>query len=265
MTDAGHFLAALSSLGLPSQWRTTVVLRPQSRLITIRIRSNGAVAVLIPAAATAERVVKFVGDRRSWIDQQRERFELCAPRYPAKALVHGETFDLLGRRYLLRLVTAPPGDIDKLPAITEDGILYAKLQRPDVTRRAIAGLYRNAGLAWMQQEARPYEVDGGLSGLSYAVRNLGRQRWGIYEGPDKHLVTMHWTAFALPMPLVEYVLVHELAHATQPVGRAHGPQWRRRLRLWMPDWRRRHAELLETGRHAWFGDCRSGDDAQTPL
>ncbi|MFS8102695.1 M48 family metallopeptidase [Lentzea alba] len=265
MTNAGHLLAALGSLGLPSEWRTTVVLCPQSRLITIKIRSNGAVAVLVPTAATIERVVKFVSDRRSWINQQRERFELCAPRYPAKALVDGEPFDLLGHRYLLRLVTTPPGDIGKLPAIAKDGILYAKPQRPDVARRAIAGLYRDGGLAWMQQQGRPYEVDGGISGLSYAVRNLGRKRWGIYEGPDKHLVTMHWTAFALPMPLVEYVFVHELAHATQPTGRAHGPQWRQRLRLWMPDWRRRHADLLGMCRHAWFGDCRSGDTPKPPL
>ncbi|MFJ8961979.1 YgjP-like metallopeptidase domain-containing protein [Lentzea sp. NPDC102401] len=265
MTNADNHLAALAALGLPSEWRTTVALRPQNRLITIRVKSNGAVAVLVPTSATTERVVKFVSERRSWINQQRERYELCAPQYPAKTLVDGETFDLLGRRCLLRLVKTPPAGIHELPAIADEGILYAKRQRPDVARRAITGLYRDAGLAWMQQEGRRYEVDGGMSGPSYAVRNLGRQRWGIYEGPDKHLVTMHWTAFALPMPLVEYVFVHELAHAAQPAGRAHGPQWRQRLRIWMPDWRRRHAELLGMCRHAWFGDCRSGDAPQAPL
>jgi predicted metal-dependent hydrolase len=50
------------------------------------------------------------------------------------------------------------------------------------------------------------------------------------------------------------VLVHEQAHATRPPGQAHGPEWRRQMNLWMPDWRRRKAELAEAGRHAWLGD-----------
>ncbi|ONI88199.1 hypothetical protein ALI144C_07020 [Actinosynnema sp. ALI-1.44] len=44
--------------------------------------------------------------------------------------------------------------------------------------------------------------------------------------------------FGLPLRLIEYVLVHEQAHATQPSGAAHGRAWKRQMYLWMPDWQR---------------------------
>jgi len=60
--------------------------------------------------------------------------------------------------------------------------------------------------------------------------------------------------FGLPLRFIEYVLVHEQAHATRPGGRAHGRAWRRRMNRWMPDWEQRQSELAKVGRHAWLGD-----------
>ncbi|WP_435583463.1 YgjP-like metallopeptidase domain-containing protein [Amycolatopsis thermoflava] len=116
------------------------------------------------------------------------------------------------------------------------------------------GLYQQVGLAWLRREGRQYELDGHITGLNYAVRDLGRRRWGIYEGPPKHTTTLHWAVFGVPLRLIEYVLVHEQAHATQPSGAAHGRACKRQMYLWMPDWQRRRTALAEVGRHAWLGD-----------
>jgi hypothetical protein len=60
------------------------------------------------------------------------------------------------------------------------------------------------------------------TGLRYAVRDLGRRHWGVYRGPPQHTTALHWAVFGLPIRFIEYVLVHELAHATRPGGCAHG-------------------------------------------
>jgi hypothetical protein len=143
-----------------------------------------------------------------------------------------------------------------MPAATAGHILYARRQRPEQVRRAIIGLYRQVGLAWTKREGRQYELDGRIEGLDYVVRDLGQRRWGAYYGPPKHMTTLHWAAFGLPVHLIEYVLVHEQAHATRPSGQAHGRAWQRQMNLWMPDWKKRKAELDEAGRHAWLGDWK---------
>jgi predicted metal-dependent hydrolase len=179
-----------------------------------------------------------------------------APDHSHREFVDGEEFDLLGQCYRLQLVDVRPARVDYLPSVTANHVLYVRRQQPEQVRQAVIGQYRQVGLAWLMREGRQYELDGRIENLDYVVRDLGRRRWGTYDGLPKHTTTLHWAAFGLPMPLIEYLLVHEQAHATRPPGRAHGPAWQRRMNLWMPDWRRRKTELAEVGRHAWLGDHR---------
>ncbi|TCO55884.1 YgjP-like metallopeptidase domain-containing protein [Actinocrispum wychmicini] len=173
------------------------------------------------------------------------------PGHAVKEFVDGEDFDLLGHRYRLHLVDTPAAGIAALPMITLGSVLYARRQRPQQIRRAVIGLYCETGLAWVRRVGRPYELDGQIPGLTYAVRDLGRYRWGVYNG-HKHTTTVHWAAFGLPLRLTEYVLVHEQAHA------ARGLAWQLRMDRWMPDWRQRQTELADVGRHAWLGDWNEG-------
>jgi len=254
VTGPDAFRAALAALDLPPEWQVEVAIRPRRRTTGIQVAPGGGIAVLIPPTAAPEQVAWFVSSHRRWISEKVETATRLAPDHAVKQFVDGEEFDLLGRRYRLQLVDASPADTVQLPLITSDGVLAARRQRPELVRRAVIGLYQQVGLAWLRREGRRYELDGHITSLSYAVRDLGRHRWGIYEGPPKHATTLHWAVFGLPMRLIEYALVHEQAHATQPGGRAHGRAWQRRMYLWMPDWQQCRTELAEIGRHAWLGD-----------
>ncbi len=75
----------------------------------------------------------------------------------------------------------------------------------------------------------------------------------------RHTTTLHWAVFGLPVRLIEYVLVHEQAHATRPSGQPRRRAWQRQVTLWMPDWQQRKAELAEAGRHRWLGTTGGSD------
>ena len=47
-----------------------------------------------------------------------------------------------------------------------------------------------------------------------------------------------------PPEIVDYVVVHELAHLHEP---NHGPRFWRRVAAVMPDWKRRRARLSSHG------------------
>lgn len=235
-----------------------MAVRPRRRTLGIEVQPGGTVAVLVPPTADPEDVARVVRSRRRWIAKNVETAARLAPDHAVKEFVDGEEFDLLGQPHRLQLVDSTPAGVDKLPATTADGVLYARRQRPEQVRRAVIELYRQVGLTWAKKEGRQYELDGRIAGLSYVVRDLGRHRWGAYNGQPKHTTTIHWAVFGLPVRLIEYVFVHEQAHATRPPGQPHGRAWQRRMSLWMPDWKQRKAELAESGRHAWLGDYQPG-------
>lgn len=254
MNDPNRYQAALATVQLPTEWQVDVVIRPRRRRIGIEVKPGGAVAILIPPTAGPEYVVRFVRGHLRWITKNVTTAARLAPNHSVKQFINGEQFDLLGQRYRLQLVDTPPAGIKQLPTFTADHVLYVQKQRPEQIRRAIIGLYRQVGLTWATREGRQYEQDGQITDLRYEVRDLGRHRWGSYYRPPKHTTTLHWAVFGLPMRYIEYVLVHEQAHATRPPGQAHGPAWQRQMSRWMPDWQQRKTDLAETGRHCWLGE-----------
>ena len=83
------------------------------------------------------------------------------------------------------------------------------------------------------------------------VRDLGRH-WGMYRprdgGPGR--MGLGWPLFQLPMPLVDYVIAHELAHVRIP---GHRADFWRLLRLALPEYEECRSELDELGRRMWMG------------
>ncbi|MGY6655360.1 YgjP-like metallopeptidase domain-containing protein [Amycolatopsis sp. TRM77291] len=145
MIGPDAFRAALAALDLPPEWQVEVAIRPRRHNSAIEIKPGGAVAILISPTADPEQLAAFVSSRRRSIADKVHTAMRLAPDFAVKEFVDGEKFDLLGHRYRLQLVAAPPVEFDQLPAITSDGVLYARKQRPELVRRAVIGLYREVG------------------------------------------------------------------------------------------------------------------------
>ena len=253
MTSPDRFEAALAVASLPAEWQVEVAIRPRRRKLGLQVKPGGTVLVLVPPTVDPRLITWFITSKRHWLTEKVKVATLMAPNHPVKEFVDGEEFHLYGVGYRLQLVDRAPAGIEQLAVFAPDGILYARRQSPAQTRRAIIGLYRQMGLEWVRHHGRRYEFDGQISDLDYVVRDLGRRHWGLYYTPPEHRVAVHWAVFSMPLRLVEYLLAHEMAHATGPAGRSHGPAWQRQISRWMPDWRQRQAELGELGRHAWLG------------
>ena len=83
------------------------------------------------------------------------------------------------------------------------------------------------------------------------VRDLG-YRWGSLGKNDR--LNIHWAAMQLPVSLVDYVIVHELAHIGQP---RHGPAFWATVERALPGYDQRRARLAATGTALWLGGAQS--------
>ena len=70
-----------------------------------------------------------------------------------------------------------------------------------------------------------------------AVTDLGF-RWGSCG--RQGVLYFNWRLLQLPVPFVDYVIIHELVHLKEP---HHGPKFWRALEPALPDWQKRKEEM----------------------
>ena len=124
--------------------------------------------------------------------------------------------------------------------------------------------YTEAGGRWLQRRIRPWAARSGEEPVEVKVRDLG-YRWGSTRPTgsnqhnngsptrptgSQHRVNMHWATLQLPPSLIDYVLVHELAHLSEA---NHTPRFWQTVARLMPDYETRIARLAATGRNIWLG------------
>ena len=78
----------------------------------------------------------------------------------------------------------------------------------------------------------------GLTHGDLDIRDLG-YRWGSLGKNDR--LNIHWAAMQLPVSLLDYVIVHELAHIGQP---RHTPAFWATVERALPDYDQRRPEAL---------------------
>ncbi|GGX56352.1 M48 family metallopeptidase [Streptomyces noursei] len=213
-----------------------------------------AVTIAVPAGAQPAEVVAGVRRMHDRIVSAVLKARENAPDHPVKDLVNGEGFDWLGMPARLRVLDGR-GPVERVR--TGSG-WWLHAHRDDIERRGARPLvdwYCREGTAWLEQEAPAWwsRMTYGEPLPTLRVADIGRRRWGVYHGTP-HRVTLAWQTLQLPRRMATYVLVHELAHATRPAGRPHGPGFWRVVRRVLPAFERDREDMNEHGRRAWMGE-----------
>ncbi len=116
----------------------------------------------------------------------------------------------------------PPADYEENPALEKK---YRELARRRITERA--GYY------------------GAQMGVSYERISIraAKTRWGSCSGRGN--LNFHWKLVLMPPEVLDYVVVHELAHRKEM---NHSPRFWKEVEKVLPDYRQRREWLKKYGR-----------------
>jgi predicted metal-dependent hydrolase len=215
------------------------------RTVGITVDRDGSLLLHAPSGIQADALAAWAWSKRGWVFRKLAEKHLLLPASPDKEFVSGEGFDYLGRHYRLQLTDDLPGTDVKL----ERG----RLRMPRVTadegrgRTAVIRWYRHRAVAWLPRRIGSWAERMGLHPGVLDVRDLG-YRWGSL-GKDNRL-NIHWAAIQLPVSLIDYIIVHELAHVGQP---SHTPAFWDTVQRALPDSDQRRRRLATTGTSLWLG------------
>ena len=221
------------------------VRRSDRRKKTVQVTvDGGGVQVAAPMDTPADDLQTLVRRRAPWIlNHASDGLLTVAP----KRFVSGETLPYLGRN--VRMVFEP-ADVRtpevvfdhwrfsiKLPRDLPDGQRYERI------RKAIVAWYRGRATMRLRAGVKKWFPRFGGGDVPDVLIRDQQQRWGSCA-PDGTL-RFNWRVMMLEPALVDYVIVHELAH---PGVRNHSDNYWKLVNRVMPDAQERRQKLREVGR-----------------
>lgn len=216
----------------------TLEVRRSSRRQTLEITVDrgGELIVSAPTGVEDEVLTRFVREKQFWIYTKLAEKEALQRPVVTKEFVSGEGFAYLGRSYRLLVVND-----QEVPLKLEAGRF--KLLRSEAARgrEHFIRWYSEHARTWLRRRVAGWASRMGVEPTSIEVRDLGF-RWGSCGQAGG--VNFHWATILLPPTIVDYVIVHELAHLVEA---NHTPEFWLRVGRAMPEYEQRKRWLAEHG------------------
>lgn len=211
------------------------VVFSRRKTLTITVERDRSVVVIAPEGTTPEKIRQVVESRKLWIYEKTRHTQKYdpLPHAPGKELVTGESLPYLGRHYRIELVDRE-GEIEFVQKFIVPRSLAKK---PPVFRKWF--------MARAEEKILPRVVIHAKNlGVTYkeAKIGIGKYRWGSCTPNDN--VIFNWRLIKAPMFVIDYVIVHELAHL---IEQNHTPRFWNIVRAQMPGMEKAKVWLQKNG------------------
>lgn len=213
----------------------TLKRTPRRRSIGLRIDHHG-LTVNMPLDTPEQWLHSVLQDKAHWVVNKLEGWQA---RKPVPALWQdGQSISFLGKPVFLRIVIS----LFATPPLFRDGQLLVHVT--DTTSEALTG---QIVMQWYQGEARNLFRKriahyAPLLGVTPHMVKLSsaRTQWGSCTA--KGVVRLHWQLIKMPQHLIDYVIVHELAHL---IEMNHSAAFWQVVETACPDYARQRSELRQ--------------------
>ena len=208
------------------------IIRSNRKTLAISVDTFGRLIVRAPKRYSEERIFAFIKEKESWILRKQAEKKGAGTALPPEN-INGYTFSLLGNPTKIIL-----HDDKKVGYDAGQNILY--LPREKSQERLVKWLKENAKrILTTVTERKAAEM--GVSYKSITVTSA-KTRWGSCAG--NNAIRFSFRLLYCPREIIEYVVVHELAHTLQ---HNHSKQFWQVVETYIPDWKTRRKWLKSHG------------------
>ncbi|MFC2026169.1 M48 family metallopeptidase [Chloroflexota bacterium] len=209
--------------------------RSRRKTIAILIEEDGSLVIRAPKRTTNAQIKKLVQDKSDWIRKKQDQVKLQYQESQPKRYVDGEKFLFLGKTYPLTIVKGvePSLVLNKRFYLSAPG---TKNGEPLFT-------------AWYKKRAReiiPARVELYASKFRLHYERVritsAKKRWGSCSSAGN--LNFSWRLVMAPIPVIDYVVIHELAHL---INKNHSKAYWGTVKRMMPDYKQYVIWLKENG------------------
>lgn len=218
-----------------------IIYSSSRKTLTITVERDRSIVVRAPTGTHPDKIQQIVESRKQWLYEKiHHEQKYRVPLHPTgKELVNGESLLYLGRYYRLELVDDQ----------TEIKFINNRFRVPKALTENGGEIFQD----WYIQKAK----EKILPRVNLYAKKLGvrfnqakitdsKYRWGSCTPQDN--VNFNWRLIKAPMFVIDYVVVHELAHLIES---NHTPRFWQIIRSQIAtmdkakQWLKEHGQMLE--------------------
>lgn len=203
---------------------------------SILIERDGSVTVLAPENYDIEKVQSIIEEKRSWIYRNLAEWEDLNRTRVEREFVSGEGFPYLGSNYRLKLVSEQKEDL-----ILKNGYFLMRRDKAEYGSDLFKNFYRTKGLLRITKRVAHYAPKLGVEYRAIRVMEL-QHHWASCT--PKGDLNFHWRCLMAPLSVLDYIVVHELAHLVHP---NHSPAFWNLVDKILPTYSKQIAWLKHNG------------------
>ena len=206
--------------------------RSARKTVAIHVR-NGIVDVRAPFKTPLSNIDRFVASKEKWIEGKLSMLSERAAQRENFSLTYGDQVTYRGRLYP---IAEKPG---RFPGFDGERFYMPPGLSPEQIKAACIKIYRT--LAERDLNDRAVDFVGQMLVLPTAVKiNNAKARWGSCS--SKKIINFSWRLIMADDDLIDYVVVHELAHIAEL---NHSARFWAIVESVLPDYAKRRARLRE--------------------
>jgi predicted metal-dependent hydrolase len=199
---------------------------------------DGRVSLAAPLATRLDVARAYAISKLGWIREQRRKLASQTRETPRRYITR-ESHYLWGRRHLLEVI-----ERNEKPSVTADHKRITLTVRPGSSESKRAEVMHNWHKSLLHDAVPPlihkWEKRLGVSVHGYFLQRM-KTKWGGCNHRAGH-IRLNTELVKKPKELLEYVIVHEIAHLLEPT---HSDRFVAILDRHYPTWREARSELNE--------------------
>ena len=212
------------------------IIRSKRKTISLQVSDNAALIVRAPFKVGDEIINRVILRHSNWIKKKKKEIQLRDIKFSKKEFVNGEGFIFLGDYYRLRLVENQeiPLDFENEFYLSKDYLVGAK--------EIFIDWYRKRAYEKISERVKWYAQKRGFKYNKINITNA-QKRWGSCS--CRNNLNFSWRLIMAPLPVVDYVVVHELVHLDE---KNHSKVFWNKVKMLMTDYKK-HQEWLKKSGH----------------
>jgi len=177
--------------------------RSKRKTIAIHITKIAAVEVRAPMKMPKKDIDKFVQSKEGWIETHLTKRERLNDEKSVFELNYGDMVTLCGKQYPIAVKNGNRADFDGECFNIPPGLT------PEAIKDAVVKIYKSMAKRIINDKVAEYAKR--LNATPTAIRiTSAKTRWGSCSG--KNSVNFSWRLVMADDDVIDYVVVHELAH-----------------------------------------------------
>jgi len=216
------------------------IVRTKRKTIALQMADDATLIIRSPFNVSDEIIKRVVLKHTNWIEEKRKQIQARDLKFSQKEFVNGEGFLYLGKHYKLTIV-----DKQEVPLKFENGFHLSKELLLNA-KQVFVKWYTERAYEKILERVRWYAQKRGFKYNKINITNA-QKRWGSCS--RKRNLNFPWRLVMAPLPIVDYVVIHELVHLEE---RNHSKTFWNKVKMLMPDYEKHKNWLNKNGHLLWL-------------